>query len=126
MTRHQVQVNFDEIKRQTARMEEAYALILQGEKIHNDFQDSLNAVWQGENSDRAKAISNALGDHMAGQRAVFRELIDSTNRQAKNWYDAEMEAIRIAEERAAREAAERAAREAEERAKNRPNPGNIR
>ena len=74
--------------------------------------DQLRGDWKGDNADRYIGKGFVLTENMQKTVTSIRQAAATIRTIAKNIYDAEMEALRIAEER---EAAER--RAAEERAR---------
>ncbi|MCR4813251.1 MAG: hypothetical protein K5879_00325 [Lachnospiraceae bacterium] len=103
MTRAQVEINFEEAKRQARVIEEAVEILRRADREHAEMQDGAAAVWKGRNADHFQSISRELGKKMEKQTKLFAELAEWTRHRAQVLYDAEMEAIRIAEERAYRE-----------------------
>ena len=108
MTRDQVQLNYEEAIRQSERINSALDKLRQADNIH-DSMNSISSDWRGDNANSFLKIFNELGlifrkitDRLAGIETWIRD-------SAKRIYDAEMEAIRIAEERAYREEQARAA-----------------
>jgi uncharacterized protein YukE len=112
MTRAQVEINFEEANRQVREIEEAVAILQKADQIHAEMQENTAAAWKGQNSDNFQSLSRDLGSRLEKMRKLIEELAEWIRHRAKVLYDAEMEAIRIAEERAYQE---RLAREAEER-----------
>lgn len=78
--------------------------------------DGLNNDWKGDNAGEYIKKGFALKENMDKTVKDIRETAGTIRTVAKNIYDAEMEALRIAEEReaAARAAAAAAAKAAEE------------
>lgn len=78
--------------------------------------DGLNNDWKGDNAGEYIKKGFALKENMDKTVKGIRETAGTIRTVAKNIYDAEMEALRIAEEReaAARAAAAAAAKAAEE------------
>ena len=77
--------------------------------------DGLNNDWKGDNAGEYIKKGFALKEDMDKTVKDIRETAGTIRTVAKNIYDAEMEALRIAEER---EAAARAAAKAAEEARN--------
>lgn len=82
-----------------------------------DLQNTLNSLgndWKGDNANAYIQKGFALKENMDKTVTSIRNTASTIRQIAKNIYDAEMEALRIAEERAAaaRRAAEEAARAA--------------
>lgn len=81
--------------------------------------DGLNNDWKGDNAGEYIKKGFALKEDMDRTVKDIRETAGTIRTVAKNIYDAEMEALRIAEEReAAARAAAAAAAKAEEEARN--------
>ena len=117
MTRQQVEINFDEAKRQVRVIEEAVEILRKADRIHSEMQDNTASGWKGINADHFQSLSRDLGDRFVRRANNIEELAVWTRHRAQVLYDTEMEAIRIAEERAYREQQARAAeaaRQAEE------------
>ena len=77
--------------------------------------DGLNNDWKGDNAGEYIKKGFALKENMDKTVKGIRDTASTIRTVAKNIYDAEMEALRIAEER---EAAARAAAKAAEEARN--------
>lgn len=109
MTRQQVEINFDEAKRQVRVIEEGVEILRKADRIHNEMQENTASGWKGINADHFQSISRDLGQKMAIRANNIEEIAVWTRHRAQVLYDTEMEAIRIAEERAYQEQQARAA-----------------
>lgn len=109
-SRYQIQMDFN---RAIQKANELDSIADSLSKLSDtDFQntlDSLNNDWKGDNATAYIAKGMALKENMNATVKDIRNTASTIRTVAKNIYDAEMEALRIAEER---EAAARAAREA--------------
>lgn len=109
-SRYQIQMDFN---RATQKADELDSIADSLSKLSStDFQntlDSLNNDWKGDNATAYIAKGMALKENMNATVKDIRNTASTIRTVAKNIYDAEMEALRIAEER---EAAARAAMEA--------------
>ena len=116
-SRHQIQMDF---KRATQKAKELDDIADNLSKLADtDLQntlDGLNNDWKGDNAGEYIKKGFALKENMDKTVKDIRETAGTIRTVAKNIYDAEMEALRIAEEReaAARAAAAAAAKAAEE------------
>lgn len=99
MTKRQVEINFEEAKQQSNRLEEAAQLLCEADCFHKEFGDKLNSAWQGDSASRLLSIHYTEEEYLLFHTKQLKELIIQTRRRAQALYDAEMEAIRIAEER---------------------------
>ncbi len=117
MTRNQIQINFDEANRQADVIESALDKLKRADALHEELKDGIPAGWRGDNASQFMSIFVQLGDFF---RSITNNIINVNNwirESARRIYEAEMEALRIAEERAYREQQAReaeAARQAEE------------
>ena len=117
MTRAQVEINFEEAKRQVRVIEDAVEVLKRADRLHGEMQESLAGGWKGSNANHFQDYSRALQNKMKTNTSRIAELGEWTKHRAQVLYETEMEAIRIAEERAYREQqarAEEAARQAEQ------------
>ena len=118
MDRATIEFNFSKAKEQASKLETTAGRIrtISNSNVKSAMQD-VSIAWKGENSQ--KYVSK--GDVIAGKIVTVANgvtAVASTIRAvAKNIYDAEMEALRIEEERAYRaRLAEEAKKKAEEEA----------
>lgn len=116
-SRHQIQMDFT---RATQKANELDGIADNLSRLADtDLQntlDGLNNDWKGDNAGEYIKKGFALKEDMDKTVKDIRETASTIRTVAKNIYDAEMEALRIAEEReaAARAAAAAAAKAAEE------------
>lgn len=116
-SRHQIQMDFT---RATQKANELDGIADNLSRLADtDLQntlDGLNNDWKGDNAGEYIKKGFALKEDMDKTVKDIRETAGTIRTVAKNIYDAEMEALRIAEEReaAARAAAAAAAKAAEE------------
>lgn len=112
-SRYQIQMDFDKAARQANELDNiANNLGTISSKDLPDILDQLRGDWKGDNADKYIGKGFVLTENMQKTADAIRQTAATIRTIAKNIYDAEMEALRIAEER---EAAER--RAAEERAR---------
>lgn len=112
-SRYQIQMDFDRAARQANELDNiANNLSTISGKDFPDILNQLGGDWKGDNADKYIRKGFALTENMQKTVVSLRQTANTIRSIAKNIYDAEMEALRIAEER---EAAER--RAAEERAR---------
>lgn len=118
-SRSQIQMDFNQAKRKADELDNIADDLsrLSGTDLTNTL-NSLSNDWKGDNANSYIQKGFALKGNMDKTVQSIRNTATTIRTVAKNIYDAEMEALRIAEERAAaaRRAAEEAARRAAEEA----------
>lgn len=119
MDRATIEFNFSRAIDQASKLEDAV------ERIKNvansnlkDAMQYVSVAWKGENSQKYISKGDILSGKMFGVAGGVNSVASTVRAVAKNIYDAEMEALRIEEERAyqARLAEEAAKKKAEEEA----------
>jgi uncharacterized protein YukE len=119
MDRATIEFNFSRAIDQASKLEDAV------ERIKNvansnlkDAMQYVSVAWKGENSQKYISKGDILSGKMFGVAGGVNSVASTVRAVAKNIYDAEMEALRIEEERAyqARLAAEEAERKARDEA----------
>lgn len=116
-SRHQIQMDFTRATQKAKELDDiADNLSKLADTDLQNTLDGLNNDWKGDNAGEYIKKGFALKENMDKTVKDIRETAGTIRTVAKNIYDAEMEALRIAEEReaAARAAAAAAARAAEE------------
>lgn len=117
MTRNQIQLNFDEANRQADVIASALEKLKRADAMHEGLKDEIPSGWRGEN---ASLFVNIFVELLVLFKGITKRImgVETWIREsARRIYEAEMEALRIAEERAYREQQAReaeAARQAEE------------
>lgn len=114
-SRYQIQMDFQKATQKAGELDQIADNLskLAGTDLSNTL-NSLNNDWKGDNATAYLKKGYGLKERMDSTVKDLRATAGTIRSIAKNIYDAEMEALRIAEER---EAAARAAREAAEAAK---------
>ena len=107
-SRYQIQMNFSQAERKAAELDGIAGDLsrLSGTDLHNTL-NSLGNNWKGENAGLYIGKGFQLMENMEKTAASLRQTAETIRSVARNIYNAEMEALRIAEEREA--AASRAA-----------------
>ena len=116
-SRHQSQMDFTRATQKAKELDDiADNLSKLADTDLQNTLDGLNNDWKGDNAGEYIKKGFALKENMYKNVKDIRETAGTIRTVAKNIYDAEMEALRIAEEReaAARAAAAAAAKAAEE------------
>lgn len=116
-SRHQIQMDFTKATQKAKELDDiADNLSKLADTDLQNTLDGLNNDWKGDNAGEYIKKGFALKENMDKTVKDIRETAGTIRTVAKNIYDAEMEALRIAEEReaAARAAAAAAAKAAEE------------
>lgn len=116
-SRHQIQMDFTRATQKAKELDDiADNLSKLADTDLQNTLDGLNNDWKGDNAGEYIKKGFALKENMDKTVKDIRETAGTIRTVAKNIYDAEMEALRIAEEReaAARAAAAAAAKAAEE------------
>ena len=115
-SRHQIQMDFTRATQKAKELDDiADNLSRLADTDLQNTLDGLNNDWKGDNAGEYIKKGFALKEDMDKTVKDIRETAGTIRTVAKNIYDAEMEALRIAEER---EAAARAAAKAAEEARN--------
>ena len=116
-SRNQIQMDFDMAARQADELDNiASTLNIISSKDFSDMLNRLGNDWKGDNANKYIHKGYILTENMQKTVASIQQTASTIRAIAKNIYDAEMEALRIAEER---EAAERRAAEEREAAEKR-------
>lgn len=119
-SRYQIQMNFSQAERKAAELDSIAGDLsrLSGTDLQNTL-NSLGNNWKGENAGLYIGKGFQLIENMEKTAASLRQTAETIRSVARNIYNAEMEALRIAEEReaaASQTTAENARRAEEERA----------
>lgn len=111
-SRYQIQMNFSQAERKAAELDGIAGDLsrLSGTDLQNTL-NNLGNNWKGENAGLYIGKGFQLMENMEKTAASLRQTAETIRSVARNIYNAEMEALRIAEEREA--AASRAAAERE-------------
>jgi len=122
MDRATIEFNFTRAKQQAAELDSAAGNVrtMANSNIQNCIQGTANA-WKGENSIKFIAKGDTIKSKFVSVASGINSVASTVRAIAQNIYNAEMEALRIEEERAyqarlAAEAAQRAREEAEKAA----------
>lgn len=103
MTRHQIEMDFQLASRQAEQLEETAAELL---RIANDqlpdTMQQLQANWTGEASAQYLEKCEALRRKLLSDARQMENTAASIRRAARRLYNAEMESLRLAQERAVR------------------------
>ncbi len=103
-TRYSIQMDFDEAKRQAGAVDEiADALDGEANRSLSDILNTLGNDWRGENAHRYLKKGFTLIEDMNHTADALHTAADTVRSTAQRIYDAEMENLRIAEERQAAE-----------------------
>lgn len=110
-SRYQIQMDFSQAERKAAELDSIAGDLsrLSGTDLQNTL-NSLGNNWKGENAGLYIGKGFQLMENMERTAASLRQTAETIRSVARNIYNAEMEALRIAEEReaaASRTAAER-------------------
>lgn len=114
-TRYSIQMDFDKANRQADELDDIANSV--DREANRSLTDTLNALgndWRGENADKYIKKGFTLKEGMNDTARSLRQAASTIRYVAKRIYDAEMENLRIAEERQ-REEERRAAEEARAR-----------
>lgn len=112
-SRHQIQMDFTRATQKAKELDDiADNLSKLADTDLQNTLDGLNNDWKGDNAGEYIKKGFALKENMDKTVKDIRETAGTIRTVAKNIYDAEMEALRIAEEREAAAAAAKAAEEA--------------
>ncbi len=117
MSRNQIQLNFDEANRQADVIGSALEKLKRADALHEGLKDEIPSGWRGDNASLFMHIFDQLGAFFRSITSKIMNVENWIRESARRIYEAEMEALRIAEERAYREQQAReaeAARQAEE------------
>ena len=113
-SRYQIQMDFNRTKQKAQELDNIANQLarLAGTNFQNTLT-ALNSDWKGDNATAYIANGYALIENMTDTVGKLRNAANSIRKIAQNIYNAEMEALRIAEERAAAEQAKKNACEVE-------------
>lgn len=116
-SRYQIQMDFNKAGQKAGELDDiADRLSKIAETDLPNILNGLGSDWKGDNADAYIRKGVGVGENMRETVKDLRNTAATIRKIAQNVYDAEMEALRIAEEReaAARRAAEEAARRVRE------------
>lgn len=101
-SRYQIQMNFSQAERKAAELDDIAGDLtrLSGTDLQNTL-NSLGNNWKGENAGLYIGKGFQLIENMEKTAASLRQTAETIRSVARNIYNAEMEALRIAEEREA-------------------------
>lgn len=101
-SRYQIQMNFSQAERKAAELDGIAGDLsrLSGTDLQNTL-NSLGNNWKGENAGLYIGKGFQLIENMEKTAASLRQTAETIRSVARNIYNAEMEALRIAEEREA-------------------------
>lgn len=101
-SRYQIQMNFSQAERKAAELDDIAGDLsrLSGTDLQNTL-NSLGNNWKGENAGLYIGKGFQLIENMEKTAASLRQAAETIRSVARNIYNAEMEALRIAEEREA-------------------------
>lgn len=101
-SRYQIQMNFSQAERKAAELDSIAGDLsrLSGTDLQNTL-NSLGNNWKGENAGLYIGKGFQLIENMEKTAASLRQTAETIRSVARNIYNAEMEALRIAEEREA-------------------------
>lgn len=116
-SRYQIQMDFNKAGQKANELDDIADRL--SRIAETDLQNILNGLgndWKGDNADAYIRKGSGIGENMRETVKNLRSTAATIRTIAQNIYNAEMEALRIAEEReaAARRAAEEAARSVRE------------
>ncbi|MCM1539165.1 MAG: WXG100 family type VII secretion target [bacterium] len=100
--RYQISMDFEQAKRKANELERVAGDL--GRLAGTEFNETLNNLgnnWKGDNAQAYIKKGLSLKERMEQTAAALRDSASMIRAVAKNIYDAEMEALRIAEEREA-------------------------
>lgn len=98
--RNTIRLNFNRAKQQADRLEEIGNEIRR--MANKDYEDTLNgisAAWKGENANAYLSKARNLQNNIIGTGDDLIAVANEIRRKAQRVYNAEMEALRIAEQR---------------------------
>lgn len=99
-TRESIQFDFDQARRQADHLDRiADNLDNLGKNKLNNSMQTLSQNWKGANAEAYLAKGNNLKQEITTSASDLRGIASDIRRIAQNIYNAEMEALRIAEER---------------------------
>lgn len=99
-TRESIQFDFDQARRQADHLDRiADHLDNLGKNKLNNSMQTLSQNWKGANAEAYLAKGNNLKQEITSSASDLRGIASDIRRIAQNIYNAEMEALRIAEER---------------------------
>ena len=101
-SRYQIQMNFSQAERKAAELDGIAGDL--SRLSRTDLQNTLNSLgnnWKGENAGLYIGKGFQLIENMEKTAASLRQTAETIRSVARNIYNAEMEALRIAEEREA-------------------------
>lgn len=98
----QIQINFNRAKQQANELESLAKSLenLSGSELENLLEE-LSNCWKGDNATRYRQKGAALQAEISKTAKSIRNTANGIRSIAQNTYEAEMNAVRIAEERAA-------------------------
>lgn len=97
---YQIYMDYIHAIRQTEKLDElAGELDSKGGQKLQDTLDSIRRSWTGENATAFVNKASSLPSRIAGTANNLRLIASTMRRVAKNTYDTEMEALRIARDR---------------------------
>ncbi len=99
-TRYSIQMDFDKANRQANELDDIANSV--DREANRSLTDTLNALgndWRGENADKYIRKGFTLKEDMNNTAKSLRQAASTIRYVAKRIYDAEMENLRIAEER---------------------------
>lgn len=114
--KYQIQMDFGQAENKAGELDNiAENLTRLAETEWSSTLDTLGSNWKGENAELYIQKGFLLRDNMKRTAASLRQTAETVRTIARNIYNAEMEALRIAQEReaAARQTAETAAAQGE-------------
>ena len=99
-TRESIQFDFDQARRQADSLDRIAGNLddLGKNKLDNSMQ-TLSQNWRGANADAYLTKGGALKQEITSSASELRNIASDIRTIARNIYNAEMEALRIAEER---------------------------
>lgn len=104
MTEQTIEMNFRQTIRQAAQLEEEAAQVRRvADQQLADAMQTLNAGWTGETAAVWQAKCSQLCQALRQSAAQLERSAEAMRRSAQRLYDAEQEALRLAEERKAGE-----------------------
>lgn len=98
--RNTIKLNFNRAKQQADRLEEIGNEIKR--MANRDYEDTLNGIsvaWKGENANAYLSKARVLQNNIAGTGDDLIAVANEIRRKAQRVYNAEMEALKIAEQR---------------------------
>lgn len=99
-TRESIQFDFDQARKQADSLDRIADNLdnLGRHKLNNSMQ-TLSQNWKGANADAYLAKAGTLQNDITASASDLRSIASDIRTIARNIYNAEMEALRIAEER---------------------------